>query len=187
MPVKKDDDLPLVEQLFEKRIIMIDKELTEETCSEWIGRITLLDLKSNKPIVMVVNSFGGYISPTLGLIDVMRNAKASIVTACSGAAFSGASLILAAGNKRYATPNSRIMIHQQWSDIGEVTHEKLVDEAEESKKVFENIVNIYHEFTGKPKEEIDKALHKDTFLSPQEAKDFNLIDDIAWNIENWLK
>jgi len=179
-----------LEELFEKRIILVDKDVSPESCGEWVGKITLLDLKgakTKKPIILLINSYGGDAYASLGMIDVIKNCVCPVITVCIGIAMSGGSVILGAGSKRYAVPNSRIMIHQHSDEIGLKTHTEIMNDAEESKRLFKQLEDYYVEVTGLPNSKVKKLLEKDSYMTAQDALTLNLVDELGWNIHEWLK
>lgn len=177
----------ITNDLFEKRIILINKDIDEESVGEWVGRLLLLDLKNQKPILLFVHTFGGNAYSAYGLVDVIQHCKSPIITVCNGLAASGGSLILAAGTKRYATPQSEIMMHQSWSEYGTLTHSELQNEAEVSKRLYNKMCDFYQSVSLMSKTQVQKYLAKDSYMSAQTAKELGLIDDIGWNVAEWLK
>jgi len=179
-----------LDELFSKRIILIDKEITEELCGEWIGKIALLDLKgakTKKPIILLVNTYGGDAYAAMGVMDVIKNCVCPVITVCIGVAMSGGSVILGSGTKRYAVPNSRIMVHQHWDDMGPKTHMEIMNEAEESKRLFKQLEDYYVVAMGQSHAKVKKLLEKDSYLTAQDALTLGLIDEIGWKIHDWLK
>lgn len=180
-------------KLLERRIILIDTDVTTETASDWVGRITLLDLEEpisekRKPILLFVNSFGGEVEPAMGLVSIIKASKSAIYTICIGTAQSMGAVILAAGKKRYAVPNAQIMLHQHWQNTnGEMTHSELVNEAEASKKVYSQLLDYYAEVTNLDKNKLRRVLSKDTFITAQEALEMELIDAIGWKLHQWIR
>lgn len=191
MPEYDTHSLGLIDELFAKRIILLDKEITESNCGELVGRLVLLDLRgktSKKPIVMLINSFGGFTSGALGVTDVMENCVCPVYTVCIGIAQSAASIILAAGSKRFALKNADIMVHQHWQEFPEtLTHKELMHEAKMSKKSHDNLVDFYVNHTNVNRKKIEEMLAKDTYLTAEESLKCGLIDEIGWNIHDWIK
>jgi len=177
--------------LFEKRIISLNCEITNEKSNEWISKILLLDAKTKtakKPIYLLINSYGGDAYCSLGISDIIRNCNSPVHTICTGVAFSGASLILASGTKRFITRNSRVMMHQAWQGgDSEITHSQLKNDAEESQKLHDQTVNIWHEVTNIPKSKLNKLLSKDTYLNSTEAQALGIIDEITDNFSDCIK
>ena len=143
----------------------------------------LLYLESENPkkeISFYINSHGGLVTAGLGIYDTMQYIKPPVSTLCIGQASSMGSFLLAAGEKgkRLSLPNSRIMVHQpsagfqgQATDI-EIHTKEILD-------LKKRLNKIYSKHTKKSEDEIKKALERDKFMSPAEAKDFGLIDEVV--------
>lgn len=188
MPIKKlEDQSSLIEALFAKRIILIDSEMTDESCSEWIGRIALLDISGKKPIIILVNSYGGDFHGALGLADVIRACACPTITVCTGVAQSGGSIVLTAASKRYAVPNAEIMLHQPWGTYSELTAQEVQDESRVMLRYRDVLVKYYLSTTKLTKRKIEAFLSKDTYMNAEDALKCGLIDDIGWHIHAWLK
>ena len=176
-----------IDELFEKRIIVLDKEIDEITSSELISKIILLNLENNNPIVLMINSFGGNPYCALGITDIIRNSSCPITTICIGVSMSAASMILAAGFKRYAVFNSRIMIHQHSEDeINSKTHTQLVNDAKESMSLYKQMENFYVEVTKQSRIKVKKILQKDSYFTTAEAIKFGIIDENMGTNVPWL-
>ena len=142
----------------------------------------LLFLESENPekeIFLYINSPGGVVSDGLAIYDTMQFIQSPVSTLCFGLAASMGSFLLAAGEKgkRFALPNSRIMVHQpsagfrgQATDI-EIHAKEILDQKA-------NLNQLYANHTGQPVEKIEEALERDNFMSPDDAKKFGIIDDI---------
>lgn len=191
MPEYDTHTVGLIDDLFAKRIILLDKEITESNCGEIVGRLILLDLKgktSKKPIVMLINSFGGVTSGALGVADVMENCVCPVYTVCIGIAQSAGSIILAAGSRRFALKNADIMVHQHWQEFPEtLTHKELMHEAKMSKKSHDTLVDFYVSHTKLTRKKIEETLAKDSYLTAEESLKYGLIDEIGLNIHDWIK
>lgn len=185
------DNENYLEGLFNKRIILINKEINEESTTEWIGRITLLDLKigkPKKPIILMINSYGGNPYCALGMANIIQNTLCPVTTVCIGAAMSAASILLFSGKNRYAVIGSKMMIHQHSEeDMGTKSHTQLINEAEESKKLNLQMEDFYAQVSGQPNTKIKKMLLQDSYMTPHEALDLGFIDGVGWDIHNWLK
>ncbi len=181
----------LVDDLFAKRIVMIDKEVNETSCAEVIGRLVLLELNGKakkQPIMILVNSFGGYTSGALGIADVIENLTCPVTTVCIGIAQSAGSIILAGGHKRVALPNADIMVHQHWQQFEDnYTHSRLIHEAKASQKHYDILIAFYEKHCKLTKKKLIALLENDSYLSAQEALEYGLIDEIGWNLHEWLK
>ena len=168
-------------RLLKERIIFVigpvDDHMSTLVCAQ------LLFLESENPkkdISMYINSPGGIVTSGLAIYDTMQYIRPDISTVCFGQAASMGSLLLTSGakGKRYSLPNCRVMLHQpsggfqgQATDIG--IHAKEILELKS------RLNEIYHYHTGKPIKEIEKALERDNFLKPEDAKVFGLIDHVV--------
>ncbi|MDP7206882.1 MAG: ATP-dependent Clp protease proteolytic subunit, partial [Pirellulaceae bacterium] len=133
-----------------------------------------------KEIFFYINSPGGLVTSGLGIYDTMQYIKSPVSTLCIGQASSMGSFLLAAGEegKRFALPNSRIMVHQPSAGFqGQATDIQI--HAKEILSLKERLNKIYSRHTGKPIKEISQALERDKFMTPEEAKDFGLIDSVV--------
>ena len=143
----------------------------------------LLFLESEDPkkeISLYINSPGGLVTAGLGIYDTMQYVKPDVSTLCIGQAASMGSFLLAAGTKgkRYSLPNSRIMVHQPSAGFqGQATDIQI--HAKEIQQLKTRLNIIYSKHTGKSVDEISKALERDNFMTPEEAKKFGLIDSVV--------
>ena len=143
----------------------------------------LLFLESENPkkeISFYINSPGGLVTSGLGIYDTIQYIKPPVSTLCIGQASSMGSFLLAAGEKgkRFSLPNSRIMVHQPSAGYqGQATDIEI--HAKEILSLKERLNKIYAKHTKKNETEIKKALERDNFMTPNEAKDFGLIDQVV--------
>ena len=167
-------------RLLEDRIIFISGEITDATANLAIAQLIYLEGKDpSKDIMMYINSPGGSVSAGLAIYDTMNYIKCDVATLCVGMAASMGAFLLSSGakGKRYALPNSEIMIHQplggyqgQASDIA--IH------AEHIQKTKKKLNNILAENTGKDVAQVEKDTDRDHFLSAKEASSYGLVDKI---------
>ena len=135
-----------------------------------------------KDIALYINSPGGIVSSGLAIYDTMQYIRPDVSTLCFGQAASMGSLLLAAGTeeKRFALPNARIMVHQPSGGAqGQATDIEI--QAREILAQRERLNQIYVRHTGQPLESIESAMDRDTFMTPDAAKEFGLVDDIVSN------
>jgi len=168
-------------RLLKERIIFVvgpvDDNMSTLICAQ------LLFLESENPkkdISMYINSPGGIVTSGLAIYDTMQYIKPDVSTVCFGQAASMGSLLLASGTKgkRYSLPNSRIMLHQPSGGFqGQATDIEI--HAKEILDLKSRLNEIYNKHTGKTTKEIEKALDRDNFLKPEEAKNFGLIDHVV--------
>jgi len=167
-------------RLLKDRIIFIGEPVDDHMANLIIAQLLFLQAEDpEKDIAIYINSPGGAVSSGLAIYDTIQYVKCDISTTCVGMAASMGALLLAAGTtgKRFALPNSRIMIHQpsggfqgQASDI-EIRAREII-------QIKERLNEILAHHTGQPVERIQKDSDRDYFMSPQEALDYGLIDEI---------
>ncbi|HVK09616.1 MAG TPA: ATP-dependent Clp protease proteolytic subunit [Gemmataceae bacterium] len=134
----------------------------------------------SQEIHMYINCPGGSVSATLAIYDTMQFLECPIATYCMGVAASGAAIILAAGTKgrRYALPNSKIMIHQPWGQVGYGQISDLEIEAKEMLRDRQRLDEILAKHTGQTVETINKETERDRYFHPQEAKEYGIVDEV---------
>ncbi|CAH1773328.1 unnamed protein product [Owenia fusiformis] len=167
-------------RLLKDRIICVMGPITDDTASLVVAQLLFLQSDSDrKPIHMYINSPGGSVTAGLGIYDTMQYVLPPIATWCVGQACSMGSLLLCAGEPgmRHSLPNSRVMIHQPSGQAaGQATDIQI--QAEEILKMKKQINQLYVKHTSQPLETIEKNLERDRFMSPDEAKEFGLIDEV---------
>jgi ATP-dependent Clp protease protease subunit len=169
-------------RLLKDRIIMLNEEVTDVTASVIVAQ--LLFLESDNPdadIYFYINSPGGSITAGMAIYDTMQYIKPQVSTICLGMAASMGSFLLAAGEKgkRYALPNSEILIHQpsvQGGFQGQATDIEI--HADWLLRTKRKLNRIYSENTGKSLEQIEKDMERDYFMSAEEALSYGIIDKI---------
>jgi len=169
-------------RLLKDRLIMLSDQVNDVTASLVVAQLLFLEAEDpDKDIFLYINSPGGSITSGMAIYDTMQYIKPDVSTICVGMAASMGAFLLAAGakGKRYALPNSEIMIHQplggfqgQATDIG--IH------AERILKIKNNLNKILSERTGQPFEKVEKDTERDNFMSAEEAKAYGLIDDVFY-------
>jgi ATP-dependent Clp protease protease subunit len=168
-------------RLLRERIIFLTGQVEDHMASIIVAQLLFLESENpDKPISMYINSPGGVVTAGMSIYDTMQYIKPEIHTLCVGQACSMGSLLLTAGDKRYATPNARVMIHQpsggargQATDI-EIHTREILD-------LKKRLNNVYVKHTGQKLSVIEKAMERDNFMSAEAAKDFGLIDEIVEN------
>lgn len=169
--------------LLDARRILISDAIDQDSANEAIKKLWYLELKEpGKPILLVINSPGGSVDSGFAIWDQVKLLKSPVTTLVTGLAASMGSVLslCAAPGKRFATPQSRIMIHQPLlSGVIKGQATDLEIQAKEMLKTRSLLVNLYAEATGKSKEEIEKAIDRDTWYSAEEAKEFGLLDKIV--------
>jgi len=167
-------------KLLTDRIIFIDNAIDDNMASLVIAQMLYLESKdANKDIYVYINSPGGSISAGMAIYDTMNYIKCDVSTICIGMAASMGAFLLACGTKgkRFALPNSEIMIHQPLGGVcGQAADIKI--HAERILKTKQKLDQILAEVTGNPIAKIRRDTDRDNFLSSQEAKKYGIIDDI---------
>ena len=171
--------ISLEAKFFSKRCININGEITDELAVDFTDKILELNLESNEPITVLINSPGGEINSGLLMYDAIVGSKAPVRMICRGKAYSMGAVLLACAGKRYMLPNSELMLHQPMLGgrvSGNASSIKSIsDSMLETKK---KINSLLAKHTEKTEEEIDKATDFDHYFSPDEAIAFNLCDEI---------
>lgn len=168
-------------RLLKERIIFLTGGVNDSVSSLICAQLLFLESENpTKDISFYINSPGGVVTAGLAIYDTMRYIRPAVSTVCIGQAASMGSLLLCAGEagKRYALPNSRVMIHQP-SGGAQGQASDIEIQAREILKIRERLNQIYVEHTGKTLDEIEKALDRDSYLSAEEAKSFGLIDEVV--------
>lgn len=173
--------MDIYSRLLRERIVFIGTPIDDHIASLTIAQLIFLEAEDpEKDIHIYINSPGGSVTAGLAIYDTMNFIKPDVSTICVGMAASMAAILLAGGSKgkRFALPHSKILIHQPWTQGigGQVTDVEI--HAKEMLKTRETLYNILATHTGKSYDQIAKDCERDYFLTAQEAKDYNLIDDI---------
>ena len=167
-------------RLLEDRIIFVDGEITSQTANLVIAQLIYLEGKDpDKDIMMYINSPGGSVVAGMAIYDTMNYIKCDVCTICVGMAASMAAILLSSGakGKRFALPNSEVMIHQPLGGFqGQASDIKI--HAEHMMRTKKLINKILSENTGMPIETIEKDTDRDNFMSAEESKKYGLIDKI---------
>lgn len=168
-------------RLMEERIIFIGTQIDDMVANVVMAQLLFLD-KMNKAqdVHIYVNSPGGSVTAGLAIYDTMQFIQPDVCTYCLGQAASMGAVLLAGGaaGKRYALPNSRVMIHQPWGGT-QGTAKDMEIQVAEILKMKKNLEGILAHHSGRNAEELAAAMDRDNFMSPQEAKDFGLIDHVV--------
>ena len=186
---KGERSYDIYSRLLKDRIIFLADEVNDVTASLVIAQLLFLDAEDpGKDIHLYINSPGGSVTAGMGIYDTMQYIKSDVSTICVGMAASMGAFLLAAGakGKRFALPNSTIMIHQPLGGAqGQASDIKI--HADYILKTRENLNRILSKRTGKPLEQVEKDTDRDNFLTAVEAKEYGLIDDVMDNISNITK
>jgi ATP-dependent Clp protease protease subunit len=167
-------------RLLKDRIIFLGSAIDDDVANLVIAQLLFLAAEDpEKDISLYINSPGGSVTAGMGIYDTMQFIKPDVSTICCGMAASMGSILLTAGakGKRYALPNSEIMIHQPLGGVrGQASDIKI--HADWIVKTKEKLNNIYVKHTGQPYEKIERDTDRDNFMSAEEALAYGLIDRI---------
>ena len=166
-------------RLLKDRIIILNGEINDSTSNSIVAQLLFLDSENHDDISLYINSPGGVITSGMAIYDTMNFIKSDVSTICIGMAASMAAFLLSSGKKgkRYALPNSEIMIHQPLGGAqGQATEIKIA--AEHILKLKEKLNKILSKNTNQPIEKIENDTERDYFLNSNEALDYGLIDKI---------
>ena len=170
-------------RLLKERIIFLVGEVNDDVATLVCAQLLFLESESpSKEINFYINSPGGVLTAGFAMFDTMRYISCPVSTMCIGQACSVGSLLMTAGEKgrRLALPNSRIMIHQPLGGFrGQATDIQI--HAREIQEMKERLHQIYADTTGQPLEKVISAMERDNFMSPEQALEFGLIDQIVEN------
>jgi len=168
-------------RLLKERIVFLVGPINDNVASLVTAQLLFLESEDpKKEISLYINSPGGLVTAGLGIYDTMQYIKPDVSTLCIGQAASMGSFLLAAGTKgkRFSLPNSRIMVHQPSAGFqGQATDIEI--HANEVLSLKKRLNEIYSKHTKKSVEEIKSALERDNFMTPDNAKDFGLIDKVV--------
>ena len=167
-------------RLLKDRIIFLSDEVNDTTASLVVAQLLFLEAEDpDKDIHLYINSPGGSVTAGMAIYDTMQYIKPDVSTICIGLAASMGAFLLNAGakGKRFALPNSEIMIHQPLGGTrGQATDIEI--HAKRILKMKERLNQILSERTGQPIEKIQEDTERDNFMSAQEAKEYGLIDEV---------
>jgi ATP-dependent Clp protease protease subunit len=164
-----------------ERIIFLTGPVFDQVSSLICAQLLFLESENpNKDIAFYINSPGGVVSSGLAMYDTMQYIRSPVSTVCIGQAASMGSLLLCAGakGKRYALPNSRVMVHQPSGGAqGQATDIEI--QAREILKLRQRLNEIYVHHTGQAIDAIERKLERDSYMSAEEARDFGLVDHVV--------
>jgi len=167
-------------RLLKDRIIFLGTEIDDNTANTIIAQLLFLEASEpDKDIYIYINSPGGSVSSTIAIYDTIQYIKSDVSTICIGMAASGAALILTSGTKgkRFALPNSRIMIHQPLGGAqGQVSDIEI--QTRELKRVKKTLNEIITFHTGQSFKKVERDTERDYYLTAQESKEYGIVDDV---------
>ncbi len=167
-------------RLLKDRIIFLGTAIGDEVSSLIVAQMLFLQAEdAGKEISFYINSPGGSVTAGMAIYDTMQFLKCDVATYCVGQAASMGSILLAAGapGKRFALPNSRIMIHQPWGGIQGAAADISI-QAREILRIRDILNGILAQHTRKPVDTVARDTDRDFFMSPEEAKAYGLVDEV---------
>ncbi len=176
--------MTLSDLLLENRIIFLEGGINDVVANHVIKQFLYLQFENRKQgISFYINSPGGGVYSTLAIYDTMQFIDCPVATYCIGMAASGAAILLAGGSKgrRYSLPNSKIMIHQPYGQVGGQISDIEI-QAQEILKNKHLINEILARHTGQPIERVARDTERDRYLSGSEAKEYGLVDEVVGHI-----
>ena len=188
---KGERSYDIFSRLLKERIIFLSEDVNSTSASLVVAQLLFLDAEDpGKDIYLYINSPGGSITDGMAIYDTIQYIKSDVCTICVGLAASMGSVLLAAGTKgkRYALPNSEVLIHQPLIGgglSGQTTEIKI--HADHMVRTREKLNRILSERTGQSIETIEKDTEKDHYMTAVEAKEYGLIDEIMTNINDIVK
>lgn len=167
-------------RLLKERIIFLGGPVTDAVANSVIAQLLFLEHEdSKKDIKLYLNTPGGSVTAGMAIYDTMQYVKPDVSTLCVGMAASMGAVLLAAGKKgkRFALPNSEVLLHQVMGGVeGQAIEVEIT--AKHIVKIKDKLNKILSKHTGKPISKIEKDTDRDFYLSPEEAKDYGLVDEI---------
>lgn len=174
-------------RLLKDRIVFLGGPIVDPVANTIIAQLLFLELQEpNKDIFLYINSPGGSVSATLAIYDTMQHIKPDVATLCVGFAASGAAILLAGGakGKRYALPNSEVMIHQVLG-ASEGQASDIAIDAKHIVHIKEKISRILAHHTAQPLAQIDRDTDRNFYMDSDEAKKYGIVDEIVKSKNNF--
>ncbi len=177
---KGERSFDIYSRLLKERIIFLSGEVNDQLSTLIVAQLLFLESEDpKKDIYLYINSPGGIVTSGLAMYDTMQYIRCDVATLCIGQAASMGSLLLAGGapGKRFCLPNSRVMIHQPSGGYrGQATDIEI--HAKETLELKRRLNEIYAHHTNQKLATIEKSMERDNFMSPKQAKEFGLIDEV---------
>jgi ATP-dependent Clp protease, protease subunit len=168
-------------RLLRDRIVFVGGEINDQLANLVVAQLLFLSSENpEKDIGLYINSPGGSVSAALSIYDSMQFISPDVLTLCTGLAASGASILLAAGTagKRYALPHAKIVIHQPWTTGIQGQASDIEIQAREILRQREELVEVYVRHCGRPKEQVERDIERDFFMTAEHAREWGLIDGV---------
>ena len=177
---REERAMDIYSRLLQDRIIILGTAIDDQVANVVVAQLLVLAQQDSKAdIHLYVNSPGGSVTSGMAIYDTMQFVPCDVATYCIGQCDSMGSLLLAAGakNKRFALPHGRIMIHQPLAGM-EGTATEILIHAAEFMRMKKQLNGIYQKHTGQTLERLEEDTDRDRFMSPEEAKEYGLIDNV---------
>jgi ATP-dependent Clp protease protease subunit len=168
-------------RLLRDRIVFVGGEINDQLANLVVAQLLFLASEApDKDIGLYINSPGGSVSAALSIYDSMQFVIPDVLTLCTGLAASGASILLAAGaaGKRYALPHAKIVIHQPWTTGIQGQASDIEIQAREILRQREELVEVYVRHCGRPKEQVERDIERDFFMTAVQAREWGVIDGV---------
>jgi ATP-dependent Clp protease protease subunit len=175
---REERAMDIFSRLLKDRIVFLGSAIDEQVANVVVAQLLYLQFEDDAAdISLYINSPGGSVTAGLAIYDTMQFVTCDVATYCVGQAASMAAVLLAAGapGKRYALPNSRIMIHQPMAGV-EGTATEIQIHAREALRIRRRLNEILQKHTGKSLEDIERDTDRDKFMSAEEARDYGIVD-----------
>ena len=167
-------------RLLRERVVLVGTAIDDDVANLVVAQLLHLEAEDpEKDVFMYINSPGGVVYSGLAIYDTMQFIKPDVATVCCGVAMSMGSLLLAGGapGKRSALPNSRILLHQPTGGFqGQATDIQI--HAKEALELRRRVEEIYAQHTGRPVEDVSDVLERDRFFTPEQAREYGLVDRV---------
>jgi ATP-dependent Clp protease protease subunit len=168
-------------RLLRDRIVFVGGEINDQLANLVVAQLLFLASEdADKDIGLYINSPGGSVSAALSIYDSMQFVRPDVLTLCTGLAASGASILLAAGTagKRYALPHAKIVIHQPWTTGIQGQASDIEIQAREILRQREELVEVYVRHCGRPKEQVERDIERDFFMTAEQAREWGVVDGV---------
>jgi ATP-dependent Clp protease protease subunit len=177
---REERAMDIYSRLLQDRIVILGTAIDDQVANVVVAQLLVLAQQDSKAdIHLYINSPGGSVTAGMAIYDTMQFVPCDVATYCIGQCASMGSLLLAAGakNKRFALPHGRIMIHQPLAGM-EGTATEILIHAEEFIRMKKQLNGIYQKHTGQSLSRLEEDTDRDRFMSPEEAKEYGLIDNV---------
>lgn len=182
---REERAMDIYSRLLEDRVIFLGKDVNSDSANLVVAQLLYLQMVDPKAdIHLYINSPGGSVTAGLAIYDTMQYISCDVCTYCIGQCASMGAVLLAAGakGKRFALPNSRVMIHQPLAGM-QGTAEEIMIHVKEFRHTKQRLNEILKRHTGRTMDEIERDTDRDNFMSAEEAKEYGLIDEVVTNFQ----